>query len=66
MSSLSKKILVLEKDRSQWSQIWAVAGLSHLGDLMFHQKYSVRDMMHEWACSHDEVANHQLPIALAF
>ena len=46
-------------------QIWAVRGLSHLGDLMFHQK-TVQDMMHEWACGHDAAATHQLPIAVAF
>ena len=47
-------------------QIWAAGGLSHLGDLMFHQKNSARDMMHKWARCCDEAANHQLPIAAAF
>ena len=47
-------------------QIWAVAGLSHLGDLMFCQKISGRDVMHEQVCCCDEAANHQLPIVVAF
>ena len=29
-------------------------------------KNSAQDMMHEQACCHDEVANHQLPIAAVF
>ena len=40
--------------------------LSHLGDLMFHQKNSVQDVMHEQVHYHDEVANHQLPLAVTF
>ena len=46
-------------------QIWAVGGLSYLGDLMFHQKTAL-DVMHEWAHCGEEAANHQLPIAAAF
>ena len=38
---------------------------SHLGNLIFHQKTAL-DEMHELACCHDEAANHQLPIAVAF
>ena len=38
ISSLSKVILVLGKVRSHRAQNWAVGGLSHLGDLMFHKK----------------------------
>ena len=45
--------------------MWAVEGLSHLGDLMFRQKNSAGDVIHEWACC-DEAANYQLPIATAF
>ena len=49
-------------------QIWAVGGLSHLGDLRFRKKkkISVGDGMHEQAHCPDEAANHQLPIAAAF
>ena len=45
--------------------MWAVGGLSHPGDLMFHQN-TARDVMHEQACCRDEAANHQLPVAAAF
>ena len=44
-------------------QIWAIGGLSQLGDLMFLKKTLFRDMMHERACCRDEAANHQLPIS---
>ena len=47
-------------------QIWAVQGLSYMGDLMFCQKNSAQVLMHDWVCCHDEAANHQLPIAVAF
>ena len=47
-------------------QIWAVEGLSHLGDLMFCKKNSAGDVMHEWMRCCDEAASHQLPIAAAF
>ena len=47
ISSLSKEILVLGKARSAGHQIWAVVGLSHLGDLMFHQNTHMRCVMHE-------------------
>ena len=55
-----------EKPEVAGCQIWAVAGLSHLGDLMFHQKNSAWDLMNEQVCCCDEAANHQLPIAAAF
>ena len=58
-------ILVLEKPEVTGHQIWAVEGLSHLGDLMFANN-SAQDMMHEQVCCHDEAANHQLPLAVAF
>ena len=64
-SSFSKVILVLGKAWSHRVQIWAVGGLSHLGDLMFHQK-TAHDGTHEQAHSCDEAVNHQLPIAAAF
>ena len=38
ISSLSKVILDLGKARVSGCHIWALWGLSHLGDLMFHQK----------------------------
>ena len=47
-------------------QIWAIGGLSHLGDLMFCQKNYAEDMMQEQMHCHDEAAHHQLPIATAF
>ena len=59
-------MLVWEKPGVAGRQIWAVAGLSHLGDLMFCQKYSVQDVMHEQVRCCDEAASHQLPIAEAF
>ena len=46
-------------------QSWAVAGLSHMGGLMFHLK-SAQDVMHEQVCCCDEAANHQLPMVAAF
>ena len=55
----------MEKPEVSTCQIWAVGGLSHLGDLMFHQK-TAQDVMHEWVCCCDEAASHQLPIAAAF
>ena len=58
-------ILVFGKSEVIGSQVWAVVELHPLGDLMFHQK-TVRDVMHEQVCCHDEAANHQLPIAAAF
>ena len=51
------------KSQITWHQIWAVGRLSHLGDLMFHQKTLHK---HEWAHCCDKAANHQLPIAVAF
>ena len=46
-------------------QIWAVGGLSHLGDLMFHKK-TAWEVMYEWVHCCDETSNHCLPIAAAF
>ena len=43
--SFSKVILGLEKGRSLGHQIWAVGGLSDLGDLMFLKK-----ILHETRC----------------
>ena len=61
ISFLSKVILFWEKPEVAGRQIWAVGGLSHLDDLMFCWK-----TLHEQAHCCDEVANHQLPIAVAF
>ena len=52
--SLSKVILVLGKARSQ---IWAVGGLSHLGDLMFCQK-----TLHKTWCMCGRIDVMKLPI----
>ena len=56
-----------EKPEVTGHQIWAVRGLSHLGDSMFCQK----TLLKTWCvsgreCCCDEAANHQLPIASAF
>ena len=61
----SKVILALGKAEVTRHQIWAVGGLSHLGDLV-SQKNSAQDVMHERSYCHDEAAHHQLPIAAAF
>ena len=42
-----------------------MGSLSHLGDLLFHQK-PAQDMMHKWAHCREEPADHRLPIAEAF
>ena len=49
-------------------QIWAIGELSHLGDLMFHQKtlQDIESGHTEQAHCYDEAANQQLPIAAAF
>ena len=60
ISSLSKVILVWGKAKVTGHKIWAVAGLSHMGDLMFHQK-TAQEVMHEQACGCDKIASHQLP-----
>ena len=59
-------ILVWGTARSHRVPNLGCRGLSHVGDLMFHQKNSTWDMMHEQAHCLDEAANHQLPIAAAF
>ena len=41
-------------------------GLSQLGDLMFHQRNLHKMWCMSGAHCHDEAANHQLPIAVAF
>ena len=63
--SLSEEILVLGKAKSCRAPNLGCRGLSHLGDLMFHQKVSAQDVVHEQVRCHDETAGLQLPIALA-
>ena len=46
-----------EKPEVTGYQIWAVAGMSHLGDLLFHQK-----TLHETRCMSGHVVMVQLPI----
>ena len=55
ISSFSKVILVLGKPEVWECQIWTVGGLSHLGDLMFHQKTARRSdtwagTLSWWSC----------------
>ena len=52
-----------EKKKVAGCQIRALRGMNHLGDLMFCQKNSAWDMMHEDIRCCDEAANHELPIA---
>ena len=59
--SLSEVILVWEKPEVTGCQIWAVVGLSHLGDLMFRQK-----TFHKTWCMSGWVAMMKLPTAAAF
>ena len=47
------------------SQIWIVGGWTTWVIWCF-TKNSVLDKIYEWAHCHDEAANHQLPIAMAF
>ena len=65
ISFLSKVILVLGKVEVPGHQIWAVVGLSHLGDLLFCQKLCTRCDARAGALC-DEAANHQLPLAVVF
>ena len=64
ISSLSNVILVFGKARSCRLPNLGCNLLNHPGDLIFHKK-PARNMMQEWACCHNEAANHQLPIAMA-
>ena len=54
-----------KRPKLQGTKSVLVARLSHLGDLMFHQK-TAWDVMHEGVLYRDEAANHQLPRAVAF
>ena len=64
--SLSKVILVWGKARNHREPNLGVGELSHLGDFIIHPKLCTQDVMHEQVCCHEEAANHQLPIAVAF
>ena len=55
-----------EKPEVTGRQIWAVWGLSHVGDLIFRQKILHKTWYMSWAHCCDEAANHQLPMAAAF
>ena len=58
ISSLSKVILVLGKAKNHKApKIWAVVGLSHLGDLMFCQK-----TLHKTWCMSKCIGMMKLPI----
>ena len=63
ISSLSKVILFWKKPEVTEHQIWAVGELSHLGDLMFHQKTLYEAWWMSGPCCRGEASNHQLPIA---
>ena len=66
ISSLSKVILVWGKARSHRVPNLGGRGAESCGWLDVLPKYSAGDRMHEWVYCHDEAANHQLPIAVAF
>ena len=57
---------VLGKARSHQAPNLGCSGAESPWWFDVSQKYSAWDMMHEWACCHNEAANHQLPIAAAF
>ena len=66
ISSLSKAILVLRKARNRRASNLGCQRAESPGWFDVLPKNSAWDMMHEWAHCHDEAANHQLPIAVAF
>ena len=65
-SSLSKVIVVLGKTRSCRVPNLGCSGTKSPGWSDVSQKNTAQDVMHEPACCHDEAANHQLPVAVAF
>ena len=65
-SSLSKVILVLGKTRSCRVPNLGCSGTKSPGWSDVSQKNTAQDVMHEPACCHDEAANHQLPVVVAF
>ena len=66
ISSLSKVILVLGKARSHRAPNLGCTGSESPGWFDVSLKNSAWDVIHEWVHCCDEVANHQLPIAVAF
>ena len=66
ISSLSKVIWVLGKARRHRAPNLGCSRAGSPGWFDVSQKNSARDVMHKQAHCHDEVANHQLPIAKAF
>ena len=66
ISSLSRVIIVLGKARSHKAPNLVCKGAESPGWFDGSPQNSVRDIMHEQACCHDEAATHQLPIASAF
>ena len=64
--SLSKVILVLGKARSHRAPNLGYRGAESPGRFDVSLKNSAQNVVHERACRHDEAANHQLPIAVAF
>ena len=66
VSSFSKMILVLGKARSLRAPNLGYSVAESPGWFHVSPKISAWDMMHEQAYCHDEAANHQLPIAVAF
>ena len=59
-------ILVFGKARSCRAPKLGFRGAESPGWFDVSPQNSAWDVMHEWACNHDEAANHQLPIAVAF
>ena len=66
ISSLPKVILVLGKVRSHRVPNPRCRGTESPGWFDVSPKCSAQDAMHEWAHCHDEAANNQLLIAVAF
>ena len=66
ISSLSKVILVLGKNRSHRASNLGGKGAWVTWMIWCFTKISAWDMMHEWVCCRDEATNHQLPTAAAF
>ena len=66
MSSLSKVVLVLGKARGHMVPNLSCRGAESPEQFDVVPKNPAQDVIHEWVCFHNEAANHQLPIAVAF
>ena len=66
ISSLPKVILVWGKARSRRASSVDCRGAESPGCSDVLPKNPAQDVIHEWVCFHNEAANHQLPIAVAF